>query len=164
MFARRAFEPVKIKSTYPLPYANTAQHFETPLPWNQESGCARRPMADDAGFGCARRGVGALFVAQINLLILFYMRRTSAPSLFISVSWLGAICFAGVTAWSLTARNPSANIEYVLGYTLGQLIFEVILVLFLTRYMQRSQRVRATFQEPCRQPQRLQGFRKVASN
>jgi transglutaminase-like putative cysteine protease len=88
-----------------------------------------------------------LFVAQAYLVSLFFRRRTSAPKLYIATAWLAVVCSAAVNAWIVSTQNMGANAAAIFGYRPGRSWIELALALFVTLYLWRSQRVRATFQE-----------------
>jgi hypothetical protein len=88
-----------------------------------------------------------LLVAQAYLISLFFRRRTSAPMVYAAVTWLAVVCSAAVNAWTASTQIADANAAFTLGYVLGRSWPEMALASFVTLYLWRSQRVRATFQE-----------------
>ena len=93
-----------------------------------------------------------LFVAQVTAVPIFFGRRTSAPALFIAVAWLTVVYSIGLDAWTANTRSPEASVAFVVGYGLGSSYPAIAGALLWTIYMNRSQRVRATFVERYRQP------------
>lgn len=95
-------------------------------------------------------GIGTLLsVASVLVAVLFFRKRTSAPTAYIALLWTGALFSLAIVFWAMSAGiDMEANFAESLGATLR----EVVAALIWTAYMQQSKRVRATFVRRRRQP------------
>jgi hypothetical protein len=83
-----------------------------------------------------------LLAAEAVLIYLFFSRRSSAPTVFIVVHWLGVL-YLGALLWFPSAAGLSNPVNGA--WLTGVLSADVIRQAIYTAYLLRSKRVKATF-------------------
>jgi len=102
---------------------------------------AHRPWVQAALLGIVAAGV-LVFIGSIVVAVLFFRKRSSAPTGYIALLWVGAAFPFALVWWGVSAGLDTDTTLTQANVELGR---DLIFALLWTLYMLKSRRVRSTF-------------------